>query len=108
MAPVDSFWHRFSDFSAGCRILSECGLGLTPLGYYACAVAGGIDRVFRFGLGRKHLPEAGDTLIDQLSAFCPLCGHFGFAWPTRRTRISPVWKHAYRRYRLRIGKERVA
>ncbi len=97
-APVDSPWHWFSDFASGCRILEECGLGLTPGGYYACAVAGAIDRVFALHLGRLHLPPSGDELLDQREAFCPLCGHFGFAWPTRRARVSPVWENAYRRY----------
>lgn len=97
-APVDSFWHRFSDFSSGCRILEECGLGLTPQGYYACAICGGIDRVFGFELGRPRLPAPGDTMLEQLSVFCPLCGHFGFSWPTRRRKVSPVWKKAYEKW----------
>jgi hypothetical protein len=101
-APIDSPWHRFSDFASGCRIISECGLGLTPLGYYTCAVAGGIDRVFGFGLGRRALPGPSDSLIDQREAFCPLCGHFGFSCPTRRTKVSPTWERAYGLRRARI------
>ena len=95
-APVDTQINRFSDYSCGCRIIEDCGLGVTPSGYYVCAVAGGIDRIFGFGLGRKQIPDKCDTLTDQMSAFCRYCGHFGFQWPTRRARISKSWQSAYR------------
>ncbi len=95
VAPVDQRRYRFADFSCGCRIISDCGLGVTPLGYYPCAIAGGIDRVFGFGIGRKHLPPPEDELRDQMDVFCRLCGHFGFAWPVKQASMSPVWKRAY-------------
>jgi hypothetical protein len=94
-APIDMRHHRFSDFSCGCRILKDCGIGLTPSGYYACAVAGGIDRVFGFNIGREALPAKNDTLVDQLGIFCRLCGHFGFAWPVKRQVVSATWQKAY-------------
>jgi hypothetical protein len=96
-APVDSLRRRVSDLSAGCRILHDCGIGLTPLGYYPCAIAGGIDRVFGFNCPRPSLPAPDDEMIDQLARFCPCCGHFGCAWPTRRAILSPAWKRAYAR-----------
>lgn len=95
VAPVDTRYNRFSDFTCGCRIIAECGLGLTPAGYYVCAVAGGIDRIFGYHLARPTLPEASDTFEDQLAAFCPLCGHFGFQWPTRKAKQSETWRRAY-------------
>jgi hypothetical protein len=103
LAPVDGRLHRFYDFRAGCRIISDCGLGLTPTGYYPCAVAGGIDRVFGFGLGRSHLPDPEDDMRDQLSVFCRYCGHFGFRWPTRRQKTSTSWKMSYGAYRKQMG-----
>lgn len=98
VAPVDTRYNRFSDYARGCRIIEDCGMGFTPSGYYMCALAGGIDRVFGYGLGRDQLPDSFDTLTDQMEAFCRVCGHFGFQWPTRRTRISKTWRWAYRRY----------
>lgn len=98
-APVDSLLYQFSDFSCGCRILKDCGMGLTPMGYYACAIAGGIDRIFDFKLGRQRLPEPGDNMTDHLRIFCRYCGHFGFQWPTRKVRISRTWETAYRHCR---------
>jgi hypothetical protein len=102
VAPVDTWFNRFSDYACGCRIIESCGLGVTPSGYYMCAVAGGIDRIFQYHLGRETLPDETDALVDQTSAFCGLCGHFGFQWPTRRTRQSKTWRLAYSRFR---GKE---
>jgi hypothetical protein len=98
VAPVDTRLNRFSDFSCGCRIIEECGLGVTPSGYYMCAVAGGIDRIFGYHLGRKEVPDESDRLSDQMSAFCRLCGHFGFQWPTRSVKVSKTWRLAYRRF----------
>jgi len=100
-APVDSLWYRFADYTSGCRILEDCGIGFTPSGYYPCAVAGGIDRIFGFGIGRKNLPDPGDRMLEHLAIFCPLCGHFGFAWPTRREKRSPSWRKAYAEWRRR-------
>ena len=97
VAPADRRFNRFSDYSCGCRIIEDCGLGLTPSGYYMCAVAGGIDRIFGFHLGRRTIPDESDTLSDQMTVFCRYCGHFGFQWPTRKTRISKTWQSAYRR-----------
>ncbi len=95
VAPVDTTVNRFSEYTCGCRIIEECGLGMTPSGYYMCAVAGGIDRIFGYGVGRSTLPHVSDGLGDQMAAFCPLCGHFGFQWPTRKSRCSKTWRRAY-------------
>jgi hypothetical protein len=95
VAPVDTWYNRFSDYTCGCRIIAECGLGLTPSGYYMCAVAGGIDRVVGYQMGRPNLPAATDAMMDQRAAFCALCGHFGFQWPTRKIRQSRFWRLAY-------------
>jgi hypothetical protein len=101
VAPVDRVFNRFSDYACGCRIIRDCGLGVAPSGYYMCAVAGGIDRIFGYYLGRPTLPDETDTLENQMRAFCPLCGHFGFQWPTRRTRQSKTWRLAYQRFKDR-------
>ncbi len=99
MAPVDNIMFRWSDFSAGCRIIRDCGLGLTPMGYYPCAVAGGIDRVFGWGLGRPDLPSKKDDMRDLMRIFCRYCGHFGFLWPSKRQKMSNAWRKAYLKYR---------
>lgn len=106
VAPVDTFFNRYSDYTCGCRIIEECGMGLTPSGYYMCAVAGGIDRIFQYHVGRSKIPDESDTLADQMSTFCRVCGHFGFQWPTRKTRISDTWRLAYRRFKKNESRDR--
>jgi hypothetical protein len=98
-APKDTFLSRITEFSNGCITSSNCGIGLTPYGYYCCPVAGGIDRVFGFDMGRKELPSPDDSMSDQLSIFCELCGYFYDRFDTiTKDVISPVWKEAYAKY----------
>lgn len=61
----------------------------------------GIERIYRYNLGRKKVPEESDTFSDQMSAFCRLGSHFGFQWPTRRSKQSKTWQMAYRRFRTK-------
>jgi len=106
LAPVDTRRHAFSSYRNGCWIAAVCGMGLTPHGYYCCALAGGIDRVVGLGLGRLDLPEDDDDLLDQAEAFCGLCGRFhdGHFVPRNLRRplvgevISPTWRDLYARY----------
>ncbi len=46
VAPKDLRNYRHADFRNACGISHKCGIGLTPYGYYHCAIAGGIDRIF--------------------------------------------------------------
>ncbi len=106
MAPADSSWFRFASFRNACHIPSVCGVGLTPFGYYGCAIAGGIDRVAGYDIGRKRLPEDEDEMEDHFRRFCPLCGRFSeghsIPWnlkrPLREERISPAWRKLYDAY----------
>lgn len=99
MAPIDNPFYRLADFASGCRIIKECGLGMTPSGYYPCAVAGGIDRVFGFNRGRPHLPLPNDHMRDQMALLCRYCGHYGFLLPLRKQKTSLTWKNAYSAYK---------
>jgi hypothetical protein len=106
VAPKDRTEYALADFSNGCWIIKNCGMGLGPSGYYPCAVAGGIDRIFGWDLGRKTLPADDDDMHDLLEKFCQHCGHF-----KRRLEptldgplMSPTWREAYERYRRRRPK----
>ncbi|GLR68645.1 hypothetical protein GCM10010909_33270 [Acidocella aquatica] len=102
-APQDSWWHRLVDYRNGCEIVRSCGMGLTPTGYYHCAVAGGIDRVTGEGLGRTSLPAADDEMRDLMDRTCRLCGRFrdghfipfNFRKPLLVQQTSRSWKRIY-------------
>ncbi len=106
-APCDDTKYQFSNFKNGCDIMHSCGLGLTPLGYYPCAVAGGIDRVTKGGLGRKQLPEPNDDMRELLERNCKLCGRFrdGHYVPEKlrpklfKQLTSPTWAKIYQTWK---------
>jgi hypothetical protein len=102
LAPKDFVRYRYSDFSCGCWIISHCGMGLSPYGYYPCAVGAAIDRVLGFDIGRKSLPNLSDPMRDQMEVLCRYCGHF---MTFRRKMIdrhlmSASWRKAYESYKL--------
>ena len=111
LAPQDSITYSWADYRNGCAIASTCGLGLTPQGYYPCAIAGGIDRVLGLQRGRSRLPPPNDEMRDLLDTACRLCGRFrdGHYVPERlrppllRQETSPSWQKIYEDWRSRAG-----
>jgi hypothetical protein len=102
LAPVDLDEFKHSDFRNGCSVIEDCGFGLSPSGYYPCAIAGSIDRIFGWNIGRQTLPDDSDTMEDILARSCKHCGHFkrhdGRAVSGQVT-VSATWRDAYRKYR---------
>jgi hypothetical protein len=76
VAPRDLKTYKRADYRSGCWIIRECGIGLSSSGYYPCAVAGGIDRIFGWDAGRQNLPNDDDNMRDLMERFCSHCGHF--------------------------------
>lgn len=102
VAPIDQPGYRNADYSNGCQVMSTCGMGLTPYGYYPCAMAGGIDRVFGFDIGRKELPSPDDSMRDQLKVLCKLCGRFKHHNKLINPKaVSLTWEKAYEKYRAK-------
>jgi hypothetical protein len=101
VAPVDLKDYRRADFSNACFDTEDCGIGVTPYGYYPCAVSGAIDRTFGLDLGRKTLPEDRDDMKRELRTFCALCGKFKLYTPQRLDGpvMSRTWVGAYERSR---------
>ena len=103
MAPIDEPRYRKSAFVNGCAVLEDCGMGLTPMGYYPCAVAGGIDRIVGENLGVQGLPADDDDMAQAAERLCSLCGRFRdghFVPRALRTslieeRMSPSWRRLY-------------
>jgi len=76
-APIDDEKFKNSDFKKGCWVTSYCGIGLNKDGYYACAVAGGIDRIIHKNMFITKLTEITDENLEkQLNEFCKYCGNF--------------------------------
>ncbi|HYO64978.1 MAG TPA: radical SAM protein [Archangium sp.] len=104
LAPMDDAAYRHADFRNGCAIMRDCGMGLTPLGYFPCAVAGGIARITGKGGGRSELPADEDDMTELVERHCKLCGRFrdGHYVPTNlrpallKERMSPTWIALYR------------
>ena len=103
LAPQDSMAYAGADYRNGCSIAETCGVGLTPQGYYPCAVAGGIDRVLGVRRGRTSLPPPEDEMRDLMDAACRLCGRFrdGHYVPDKlrpalmTQKSSPTWIRIY-------------
>jgi len=103
LAPIDEIKYMFADYSNGCSIMSECGMGLTPLGYYPCAVAGGIDRILGENIGYKHLPSDTINMQEVANKLCRYCGRFkdghfvpkNLRKPLMRQKTSKSWKKLY-------------
>jgi hypothetical protein len=102
VAPVDLPQYQSADFTNACAVTEDCGIGLTPNGYYACAVAGGIDRIVGLDLGRRRLPASDDDMLDSIDAFCRRCGSFKreHEEPVHEPVRSASWDAAYQKHRL--------
>lgn len=108
IAPIDI--GSTDDFTKGCWITEECGLGLNPYGFYHCGVAGSIDRVFGLDIGLKHIPSQDESLDPIKSMTCSLCGHFTSRWfrpvgeriPVAGEPQTVSWKNAYKEFGRRM------
>jgi len=104
LAPIDILPSCFIDFGNACSITELCGLGLTRYGYYHCAIAGSIDRVFGLDIGRKSIPNNNDQMISEKRKLCRYCGHFLEFLGVKKTEkeiVSNSWKKAYKHYQER-------
>ncbi|PUE64855.1 radical SAM protein [Arcobacter lacus] len=103
LAPIDEKKNIFVDYSNGCAIMKDCGMGLTPMGYYPCAIAGGIDRIIKKNIGYKTLPDNSDNMLDLAREFCQYCGRFrdghyipkNIRKPILEQETSETWKLFY-------------
>lgn len=116
LAPIDDPAFRSVDYVNGCSIMKECGMGLTPTGYYQCAVAGGIDRLLRGEQGYRSLPADDDDMQELSRNLCRLCGHFrdghmvpaDLRPPLLDTPRSETWDRIYTDWKKRRRPQRAA
>ncbi|WP_291329781.1 radical SAM protein [Desulfovibrio sp. UCD-KL4C] len=102
-APQDFGQYSNNSYVNGCQIMKLCGMGLTPMGYYPCAISGGIDRIAKKQCGRNKIPTFDDDMKDILEWACSLCGRFldghhipqKLLLPLTEELISPSWVKLY-------------
>lgn len=112
-APIDDNRYAHASFANGCQIMSACGMGLTPLGYFPCAIAGGIDRIVQDKWGRQSLPDESDDMSDILLNACRLCGRFKdghyipekLREPLTKEAVSPTWNDLYAKWEKGRGEK---
>ena len=80
----------------------HCGISLNYKGFFPCAVAGAIDRVFGLGQAVKNLADVSEaTMIEKYQSFCRLCGYYRPIRESSQTLLSSAWRAALDRYRNR-------
>ena len=103
IAPVDLDppWaanHRYE----GCSVSGHCGISMNFAGFYPCAVAGAIDRIFGPNQAIENLVDVSETaMIEKYQTFCRLCGYYRPIRENDQTLLSPAWRVALDRYRTR-------
>jgi len=75
-APIDDPAFVDAEYQKGCWVTSYCGIGLNHLGYFPCAVAGGIERILGAGRAIRSLAEVDAAIAGSLETYCRLCGNF--------------------------------
>ena len=109
MAPIDLEGWKEEDFTKGCYITQDSGIGLTPYGYHHCALAGGIQRIFGGSDGFDEIPSHPWDFLEMMEEYCSKCGHFMSDVPLERharsaMKIDPgqqsqSWQLAYEMWR---------
>jgi hypothetical protein len=102
VAPVDldpwAATHRYE----GCSVSGHCGISMYFAGFYPCAVAGTIDRVFGLDQAIKSLADVTEAaMIEKYQIFCHLCGYYRPIRAGSQTLLSPIWRAVLERYRAR-------
>lgn len=109
LAPMDLEGWRDEDFTKGCYITQDSGIGLTPYGYHHCALAGGIQRIFGGSNGFEEIPSHPWDFLEMMKEYCSKCGHFMSDVPLERHARSAMeidpgqqsqsWQLAYEKWR---------
>ena len=101
IAPIDVFpeWESTHEYE-GCPVAWNCGLGMNYTGFYCCAIAAAIDRIFQRRCSAVSLQALSyDMVWAQYQTFCPLCGHYRETLgANEKTWLSPAWTRAMESY----------
>ena len=100
---IDPVWAA-THYYEGCSVSGHCGISLNHAGFYSCAVAGAIDRIFGLNQAIQDLGDVSEAaMVEKYQVFCRLCGYYRPIRENSRTLISPVWHKALASHRAQVG-----
>jgi hypothetical protein len=100
---IDSEWSANHHYD-GCSVSGHCGVSLNYRGFYPCAVAGAIDRIFGLDQVISELDDVTEAaVVECYQVFCRLCGYYRPIRESSQTILSPAWRTALDRYRARYA-----
>ena len=95
---IDLQWannHRYE----GCSVSGHCGISLNYRGFYPCAIAGAIDRIFGLNQAIVNLADVSEAMmIEKYQSFCWLCGYYRPIRENSCTVLSTTWRDTLDRY----------
>lgn len=94
VAPIDldPEWAAAHHFE-GCSVSGHCGISMNYAGFYPCAVAGAIARVFGPSQPLKTLADVSEfAMTEKYQTFCRLCGYYRPIRENGQTLLSPTWR----------------
>jgi len=103
LAPCDRPSWPTKHHCRGCYASGKCGFGLNYAGFYPCAPAAAIDRVFGGDWGVKVLRQVTPEHLEAiLQEACPLCGVYNGIEPAIQSlahpQVSPSWERALAKF----------
>jgi hypothetical protein len=76
-------------------VSDHCGIGFNYAGFYPCAVAGAIDRIFGLDEAIPDLADVSEaTMMEKYQVFCRLCGYYRPIRENSQTLLSSTWRLA--------------
>ena len=89
---LDPEWaatHRYE----GCSVSGHCGISMNFAGFYPCALAGAIDRIFGLNQAIIALAAVSEAAMsEKYQIFCRFCGYYRPIRESSQTLLSPVWR----------------
>lgn len=101
LAPIDLMLYKSADFTKACARTLGCGMALSRYGYYPCAPAIHVSRIFGLDIGIKKLSLLNDeSFKKQLIMLCKYCGHYKEPndAPSKAV-ISASWEKAFKKFK---------
>ncbi len=89
---IDPEWAATHHFE-GCSVSGHCGISMNYAGFYPCAIAGAIDRIFSLNQAIKSLDNVSEAaMTEKYQTLCRLCGYYRPIRGNSQTLLSPSWQ----------------